>query len=298
MTTTPDDETGDEPSVHTTVLALPEAADVPAASEWELLVVGAGPAADNQDDELDTVLEGIVIPAPAVRPDPRLPVGDPVEIPATVIRTVPAPAPPTPATPPVPQAPQAPQAPQVPPVPPRPPQVPTVGGGHDSGSGTVPPPAADPADAEPEQQAEPDVPEPEDVTPPAWWTSPARRSAADRVAWEIGGDHAAKAATRIAPLFDLPEADPDTKPEKKPTEAERAKARDAASAERRRRFRRWCTLTVLSMRRRRRAPPAAGDGRGDFRRLGDGRPVDRDRLRRVPRRDHVVRRLVPARRHP
>ncbi|MFB7473999.1 hypothetical protein [Kitasatospora sp. NPDC056184] len=242
--TMPHDETGDEPSLYAAsepgaLLALPAstAADHdPAPSWWSDLVTQAmasaapGPA---DGDDLDVVLEGIVIPAPTPPPTPAATPSQVIL--GQAVKPVPAPAAPT--APPVsPTRRPVPPVPPAPPVPPRPTQAPAAGGSG-GGSGAVPPASA-PADTEPDGQ------EPEDVTPPAWWTRSARLAAADRVAWEIGGDHAATARTRVSRLFDLPEDG--AEPQRKPTRAERTRTRDAAGAERARRFRRWSALTVLS----------------------------------------------------
>ncbi|MER7702302.1 hypothetical protein ABTX81_05305 [Kitasatospora sp. NPDC097605] len=265
MTTPHDDDT--EPSVYAdagagAVLALPgpgTPAHDPAPSWWTALVDAAmaDPAADpgpDGGDDLDAVLEGIVIPAPTappaqdIPPPPRVIRGQaekPTPAPAAPVAPPVAPAPPTP--PPAPAAPPVPPVPPTPPAPPTPPpRVPTAPAG--GGSGQVPPPPAAPADAapSPDQQPDGDGQGPQDVTPPAWWTSGARRAATDRVAREVGGPYAARTAARVAPLFDVPDTEDGAEPVKKPSRAERDKARDAAGAERARRFRRWAALTVLS----------------------------------------------------
>ncbi|WP_331722227.1 hypothetical protein [Kitasatospora sp. NBC_00315] len=96
-------------------------------------------------------------------------------------------------------------------------------------------PAAEP---EPEEEAA------EDVHP--WWSVQQRRALADRAAYQIAGGYAARAAAQVAPVFDLPEPDPNAVTEKKLSAKKRAKLREAAGVDRAKRFRKWCTLTVLS----------------------------------------------------
>ncbi len=236
--TTPHD--GTELSVYAdagpgAALALPgpsEPGHDPAPSLWTDLVDAAmaDPGTDlgpDDGDDLDAVLEGIVIPAPAAPPDQ-----DVLPPPTVILGQAEKPA----------AMPAAPVTPPVPPTPPAPPPTPATPAGGSSGQ--VPPAAPPSAGPEPGQQ--PDGPEPEPADPPAWWTSSYRRDLADRAAWQLAGDHAAQAAARVAPLLDVPEAGPDQAAEKKATREERTKARDAAGIDRARRFRKWAALTVLS----------------------------------------------------